>query len=125
MLDARESKFFVPAGPFPPKPKGVIEVIEMKDKIPHGLSSYYNGSHSSTHFIWRTQADDRVRREHLKFEGQIFPNDNPDKPQAEWGCRCYAEPVPSIIKVIDVTGAIKSLDSFLRYGGGGTFVLRA
>lgn len=55
----------------------------------------------STHFIWRTRRDERVRRMHHALEGRSFPwNDPPEcdpghrtLPGCIWNCRCWAEPV--------------------------------
>ena len=49
----------------------------------------------TTHYIWRTRGDRRVRGSHRVNEGQVFAwNDPPPTghPGEEPGCRCWAEP---------------------------------
>jgi Phage Mu protein F like protein len=51
--------------------------------------------HPTTHYIWRTQGDDKVRSSHTANEGKIFAWDNPPEtgyPGEDFGCRCWAEP---------------------------------
>lgn len=59
----------------------------------------YSGS---THFIWHTQRDAKVRPSHRKLDGKIFKWDDPPLcdppdhhalPGAIWNCRCYSEPI--------------------------------
>lgn len=48
-------------------------------------------------YKWRTKGDGKVRWEHASREGQIFSVEKPPKggnPGAEYGCRCWAEPLP-------------------------------
>lgn len=55
----------------------------------------------STHFIWRTVGDSRVRETHRELNGQSFRWDEPPEcdpghhalPGGIWNCRCWAEPV--------------------------------
>jgi hypothetical protein len=52
-------------------------------------------SHTTTHYIWRTWDDDKVRPEHAANNGKIFAWDNPPptgNPGETFGCRCWAEP---------------------------------
>lgn len=53
----------------------------------------------TTHYIWRTQGDDKVRPEHAAREGQVFAWDDPaiPPPGTEYGCRCTATPYPGIV----------------------------
>lgn len=49
-----------------------------------------------TSFIWRTVGDDRVRPDHVMYEGKEFTYDNPPPdglPGQPVNCRCYEEPV--------------------------------
>ncbi|MGV0818619.1 minor capsid protein [Martelella sp. AMO21009] len=51
--------------------------------------------HSTTHYIWRTQEDDRVRPSHRANNGNIYAFNNPPatgNPGEAYGCRCWAEP---------------------------------
>ena len=55
----------------------------------------------STHYIWRTAEDERVRESHAEMEGQVVAWDTPptlsDGTTTHAGqiyqCRCYAEPI--------------------------------
>lgn len=48
-----------------------------------------------THWIYRTQEDERVREEHMSFNGRVFRIDDEAAakilPPIDWGCRCYEE----------------------------------
>lgn len=51
--------------------------------------------HVTTHYIWRTQGDGKVRPEHAANNGKIFAwNDAPSTghPGEDFHCRCWAEP---------------------------------
>ncbi len=51
--------------------------------------------HSTTHYIWSTEGDDKVRPSHEANDGQIFAWNNPPAtghPGDEPGCRCTAVP---------------------------------
>lgn len=53
------------------------------------------GEHPTTHYIWRTQGDDKVRASHAANNGKIFAWDNPPEtgyPGDDYNCRCTAEP---------------------------------
>jgi SPP1 gp7 family putative phage head morphogenesis protein len=52
----------------------------------------------SSHYIWRTQGDERVRPEHAARDGQVFSWDDPaiSPPGTEFGCRCIAVPYHGI-----------------------------
>ncbi len=50
---------------------------------------------STSHYVWRTMLDDRVRRRHLEREGHVFARAEPPSggpPGTEPNCRCWAEP---------------------------------
>jgi SPP1 gp7 family putative phage head morphogenesis protein len=50
--------------------------------------------HPTTHYIWRTRGDDKVRSSHSDNNGKIFAWDNPPEtgnPGEDYGCRCVAE----------------------------------
>jgi hypothetical protein len=52
-------------------------------------------SHTTTHYIWRTAGDDKVRPSHAANEGERFAWDNPPDtghPGEDINCRCVAEP---------------------------------
>lgn len=52
------------------------------------------GEHPATHYIWRTQGDDKVRSSHAVNNGKIFAWDNPPQtghPGEDYNCRCTAE----------------------------------
>ncbi len=49
----------------------------------------------TTHYIWRTRGDGRVRASHAANNGRIFSWDNPPPmghPGEDYNCRCTAEP---------------------------------
>jgi len=49
----------------------------------------------TTHYIWRTQGDNKVRASHAANDGKIFAWDDPPPtghPGEDYGCRCWAEP---------------------------------
>lgn len=51
--------------------------------------------HPTTHYIWRTRGDGKVRASHAANNGRIFSWDNPPPvghPGEDFGCRCTAEP---------------------------------
>ena len=48
-----------------------------------------------THYVWRTQGDDKVRSSHAVNNGRIFAWDDPPAtghPGEDYNCRCVAEP---------------------------------
>lgn len=50
---------------------------------------------TTTHYIWRTRGDNKVRAAHAANNGRIFSWDNPPPtghPGEDYGCRCTAEP---------------------------------
>lgn len=49
----------------------------------------------TTHYVWRTRRDGKVRSSHAEREGQVFSWDDPPEgghPGEDYGCRCTAEP---------------------------------
>lgn len=49
----------------------------------------------TTHYIWRTRGDNKVRTAHAGNNGRVFSWDNPpptSHPGEDFGCRCWAEP---------------------------------
>lgn len=52
-------------------------------------------THPTTHYIWRTRSDNKVRASQAANNGKIFSWDNPPPtghPGEDYGCRCTAEP---------------------------------
>jgi SPP1 gp7 family putative phage head morphogenesis protein len=52
-------------------------------------------NHTTTHYIWRTQGDNKTRPSHAANNGKTFSWDNPPptgNPGQAYGCRCWAEP---------------------------------
>lgn len=64
---------------------------------------------TSTHYVWRTRGDGRVRPSHAANNGKIFAWNNPPPtghPGEDYGCRCIAETVSldaPQFRVIDVS----------------------
>lgn len=51
--------------------------------------------HPTTHYVWRTKEDEKVRRSHRENNGKVFAWDSPPEtghPGEDYGCRCIAEP---------------------------------
>ncbi len=62
------------------------------------------GERISTHYIWRTEGDDKVRSEHAANEGQIFAWDSPPAtghPGTAENCRCVAVPYYGLVRPDD------------------------
>lgn len=63
-------------------------------------------SQTTTHYIWRTQGDSRVRPSHAANDGRIFAWDDPPgtgHPGEDFGCRCWAEPyIPRFTEYLDI-----------------------
>ena len=61
----------------------------------------------TTHYIWRTRRDGKVRSTHAAREGQVFSwNDPPQggNPGEDYGCRCTAEPyLPEASEFMEIT----------------------
>lgn len=57
---------------------------------------HYKMLGNSTHYIWRTQDDAKVRPSHAANDDKIFAWDNPlvtGHPGEDFNCRCWAEPI--------------------------------
>ncbi len=86
----------------------------------------------TTHYIWRTRSDGKVRSSHAANNGKVFAWDTPPPtghPGDDYGCRCTAEPyLPKINERIQITlsgvsdtGSSWSNLDFINhyfYGGG-------
>lgn len=93
---------------------------------------------STTHYIWRTRGDGKVRPEHAANDGKVFAWDNPPPtghPGEDYGCRCRAEPYePSVVEKLDLnlknvhdTGPAWTDNDFFHHymnGGGKSIDLR-
>ena len=82
--------------------------------------------HPTTHYVWRTRADEDVRPSHAANDGQIFAWDNPPStgnPGSDFGCRCTAEPyypdasenITITLSEVSDTGAPWSWQDFVRH----------
>lgn len=52
-------------------------------------------AHPTTHYVWRSRGDVKVRTTHAANNGKVFAWDNPPptgNPGEDYGCRCTAEP---------------------------------
>lgn len=53
-----------------------------------------NEERTTTHYVWRTRGDGKVRPSHRANDGKIFARDDPPPtghPGEDYGCRCWAE----------------------------------
>lgn len=67
----------------------------MKQAAARGALSLKAAEHPTTHYVWRTRGDGRVRATHAANNGRIFSWNNPPPtghPGEDYGCRCVAEP---------------------------------
>ncbi|ODR99451.1 hypothetical protein AUC68_05655 [Methyloceanibacter methanicus] len=71
-----------------------------------GKSKRVANNRPSTHYIWRTRGDGRVRPSHAANDGKIFAWDDPPPtghPGEDYGCRCRAEAyVPDTAEFFDI-----------------------
>jgi SPP1 gp7 family putative phage head morphogenesis protein len=74
------------------KAREIISIVNLKLK---GNSDETADNHTTTHYIWRTQGDNKTRPSHAANNGKTFSWDNPPEtghPGESYGCRCWAEP---------------------------------
>lgn len=74
--------------------KAFIQYLRKGTAIDVSLKAEAN-KYSTTHYIWRSSGDSRVRSSHAVNNGKIFAWDNPPEtghPGEDYGCRCRAEP---------------------------------
>lgn len=99
----RKSPNEFPLWPFPPKHTAREQAMQMFlfQGIPLARALTYcaphatKNEHPTTHYIWRTRGDGKVRSSHAANNGRIFSRDNPPTtghPGEDYGCRCIAEP---------------------------------
>ncbi len=72
------------------------ETLRSYRRIDQRLSEQRQRASGFTHYIWRSQDDEKVRGLHASYDDQIFAWDNPPEgghPGHDYGCRCHAEPV--------------------------------
>ncbi len=72
--------------------RDLIQLIERKRAIKNNETA---DNHSTTHYIWRTAGDGKVRDRHADNNGKTFSWDNPPNgihPGEDYNCRCWAEP---------------------------------
>ncbi len=77
----------------------------MRKGTPIGLT--LKQARPTTHYIWRTRSDGKVRPSHAANHGKIFAWDSPPPtghPGEDYGCRCTAEPyTPKTNERINIT----------------------
>lgn len=90
------------------------------------IERYIKQKRTTTHYIWRTRGDDKVRPSHAANNGRVFSwNDPPETghPGEDYGCPCTAEPLlPSVdvgMEVVDLGETIyenihRPLEDYLR-----------
>ncbi|MEQ1890367.1 MAG: phage minor head protein [Alphaproteobacteria bacterium] len=69
--------------------------LYLRKGIPIELSLKAAAEHPTTHYIWRTRGDNKVRASHAANNGRIFAWDDPPvtgHPGEDFGCRCWAQP---------------------------------
>jgi Phage Mu protein F like protein/Colicin E5 ribonuclease domain len=60
----------------------------------------FSQEHLTTHYIWRTRGDNKVRASHAANNGKIFAWESPPStghPGEDYGCRCWAEPYHGLV----------------------------
>ncbi len=75
--------------------------------------------HPTTHYIWRTRDDSKVRASHALNNGKIFEWETPpptDHPGEDYGCRCWAEPYKPRLEEADFQSVISTVDDQPRWG---------
>lgn len=87
----------------------------------------------TTHYVWRTQRDGKVRSSHAEREGQVFSWDEPPEgghPGEDYGCRCTAEPYLEFMEISlqgvsnggDAWSSSDFVDHYYRGNGRGVTV---
>lgn len=74
--------------------RGTPIELSLKAMMPDSL--HYKMLGNSTHYIWRTQDDGKVRSSHAHNDDQLFAWNSPPEtghPGEDYNCRCWAEPV--------------------------------
>jgi len=75
-------------------------------------------AHPTTHYIWRTRDDSKVRASHAANNGKIFEWETPpptDHPGEDYGCRCWAEPYNPKLEEADFQSVISAVDDQPRW----------
>jgi hypothetical protein len=92
---------------------------------PRDLEKHIPAAQNSEFVIWRTKLDDRVRAAHLRMEGKVYYRTEAQKIKDDsFGCRCDLKSAPNNLLIMDAKHNIISLNSWIRYGGSSTFVLK-
>ena len=63
----------------------------MKGRTKRTLDRYRQQQIGITHYIWRSQDDDKVRPDHAAYDDQIRKWGINPHPGEDFNCRCYAE----------------------------------
>ncbi len=72
-----------------------VKELKIIDSNLEWLLIQHKATGGSTHYIWHTQGDGKVRADHAANNGKIFAWDNPPEtgnPGEDYNCRCWAEP---------------------------------
>lgn len=80
----------------------------------------------TTHYIWRTSGDDKVRSSHAANNGKIFAWNNPPDtghPGEDYNCRCKAEPYTPEVNESSSQRVTSIVDEGLRRWAWYDFVL--
>lgn len=93
--------------------------IEISLKMLMTKAAETRENHTTTHYIWRTAGDSKVRPSHAANNGKIFAWDNPPPtghPGEDFGCRCTAEPyIPDVKEFLSQTVTSPVNDSLRRW----------
>ncbi len=82
--------------------------------------------HPTTHYVWRTSGDNKVRASHAANNGKIFAWDNPPEtghPGTHYNCRCTAEPYTPEVDELSSQWVTSVVDEGLRRWAWYDFVL--
>lgn len=101
---------------------GLVEEAKELQQIENELISLISNrkeEHPTTHYIWHTQGDDKVRASHAANNGKIFAWNNPPAtghPGKDYNCRCWAENYNPMIKEVFSHHIISSVNDGPRWG---------
>ena len=105
--------------------KAFIQYLRKGTAIEISLKAAAN-ERPTTHYIWRTSGDNKVRASHAANNGKIFAWDNPPEtghPGEDYNCRCTAEPYKPEVNESSSQWVTSIVDEGLRRWAWYDFVL--